>query len=163
MDYPITSAIRFLREKNISFTPHLYTYEENGGTRASAVALHVDEHTVVKTLVMQTNERKPLLVLMHGDREVSTKQLARILGMKTVEPCDAASAQKYTGYLFGGTSPFGTRTNLPVFVESSIFSLPKIYINGGKRGFLVEINPDNLRILLNVQEVFVSIESQARF
>jgi Cys-tRNA(Pro) deacylase len=156
-DYPITPAIRLLREKKISFIPHLYTYEEHGGTKASAVALNVDEHAVVKTLVMQTDERKPLIVLMHGDREVSTKQLARSLGVKRVEPCDAATAQKHTGYLFGGTSPFGTRTQIPVYAEATIFSLPKIYINGGKRGFLVEITSADLLMALPIHEVHVAI------
>ena len=157
MDYPVTPAIRFLREKKIPFTPHLYAYEEHGGTEASASALNVDEHAVIKTLVMQTDERKPLLVLMHGNREVSTKQLARFLNVKRIEPCDAATAQKHTGYLFGGTSPFGTRTQIPVYAEATIFSLPKIYINGGKRGFLVEITPADLLKALPAQEVLVAI------
>lgn len=158
-DYPITPAIRVLREKHITFIPHLYTYEEHGGTRASSLALGVPEHSVVKTLLMETDARKPLLVLMHGDLEVSTKQLARILGVKRVEPCNAAMAQRYTGYQFGGTSPFGTRTQLPVYVEKTIFDLPKIFINGGKRGFLVEIEPSALRTALSVVEVEVAIKS----
>ncbi|MBI3587053.1 MAG: Cys-tRNA(Pro) deacylase [Ignavibacteriales bacterium] len=157
-DYPVTTAIRMLREKNISFEPHLYTYEEHGGTHASAVELNVPEHDVVKTLVMQTDERKPLIVLMHGDYEVSTKQLARILGVKRVEPCDVATAQRHTGYLFGGTSPFGTRAPLPIYVEKSILDLPKIYINGGKRGFLVEINPSDLKKAFQIIEVEVAIQ-----
>lgn len=157
-DYPITSAIRFLRESNIAFTPHLYTFEEHGGTTASATALGVDEHAVVKTLVMQTDGRKPLLVLMHGDREVSTKQLARTIGVKNVTPSDAKTAERHTGYLFGGTSPFGTRMQLPVYAESSIFSIPKIYINGGKRGFLVGISPTDLHKGLLITEVHVAIE-----
>ena len=110
----------------------------------------MDEHAVVKTLVMQTDERKPIIVLMHGDREVSTKQLARIIGVKSISPCDAKTAERHTGYLFGGTSPFGTRTPLPVYAESSIFSLPRIYINGGKRGFLVEISTTDLRLAVPV-------------
>ena len=158
MEYPITPAIRFLREMKIPFTPHLYTYEEHGGTKASAAELHVDEHAVIKTLVMQTDERKPFLVLMHGDREVSTKQLARILNVKRVEPCDAATAQKHTGYLFGGTSPFGTRSQLPVYTEASIFGLSRIYINGGKRGFLVEIEPASIENALGAIRVEVAIE-----
>ena len=157
-DYPVTTAVRFLREKNIPFTPHLYTYEEHGGTAASAAALNVDEHGVVKTLVMQTDERRPLIVLMHGDREVSTKQLARSIGAKSVSPCDANTAERHTGYLFGGTSPFGTRTRLPVYAESSIFDLPTIYINGGKRGFLVGISPPDLRKALTITDVQVAIE-----
>ena len=157
MDYPVTPAVRLLREKRVEFAPHLYDYEERGGTRHSAEALGVDEHAVVKTLVMETDARKPLVVLMHGDREVSTKQLARTLGVKSVQPCEPATAQKHTGYLVGGTSPFGTRARLPVYVERTIFELPKIYINGGKRGFLVEIEPRVLRELLPVEEVSVAI------
>jgi len=158
MDYPITPAVRLLREKRVAFEPHLYDYEEHGGTRHSAEALGVDEHAVVKTLVMETDAHKPLIVLMHGDREVSTKQLARHLGVKSVHPCDFASAQKHTGYLVGGTSPFGTRARLPVYVERTIFDLPTIYINGGKRGFLVSVEPEVLRDVLPVEEVGVGIE-----
>lgn len=157
-DYPVTPAIRFLREKNIPFTPHLYSYEENGGTRHSSDALHVDEHAVIKTLVMETDERKPIIVLMHGDREVSTKQLARFLKVKHVVPCDEVTARRHTGYLFGGTSPFGTRTQLPVYAEATIFDLPRIFINGGKRGFLVELAAKNLRTALPVELVSVSRE-----
>jgi Cys-tRNA(Pro) deacylase len=157
MDYPVTPAVRVLREKKVAFAPHLYEYEERGGTRASAAELGVDEHAVVKTLVMETEAKKPLVVLMHGDREVSTKQLARTLGVKSVHPCDPAAAQKHTGYMVGGTSPFGTRARLPVYVERTIFELPRIYINGGKRGFLVEIDPADLRILSPLAEVEVSI------
>ena len=157
MDYPITPAVRLLREKGVAFEPHLYDYVERGGTRRSAEELGVDEHAVVKTLVMETDAKKPLLVLMHGDREVSTKQLARTLGVKAVHPCDFAQAQKHTGYLVGGTSPFGTRTTLPVYAERTIFDLPQIYINGGKRGFLVELAPQVLRELLPVEEVSVAI------
>lgn len=144
----------------IPFIPHLYAYEEHGGTKASAVALGVDEHVVIKTLVMQTDQHKPLLVLMHGDREVSTKQLARAIGVRGVIPCDAKTAERYTGYVFGGTSPFGTREQLPIYVESSILSVPKIHINGGKRGFLVEISTADLRRAIPVTEVHVAIEQQ---
>ncbi|HVF55756.1 MAG TPA: Cys-tRNA(Pro) deacylase [Pyrinomonadaceae bacterium] len=161
MDYPVTPAVRLLREKKIEFEPHLYDYEERGGTRHSAAALGVDEHAVVKTLVMQTEARKALVVLMHGDREVSTKALARTLGVKTISPCDPSTAQKHTGYMVGGTSPFGTRAVLPVYVERTIFDLPKIYINGGKRGFLVAIEPEGLRILSPLEEVEVAIEKGA--
>jgi Cys-tRNA(Pro) deacylase len=154
---PVTTAIRVLREKKIGFQPHLYTYEEHGGTNLSASALNVPEHEVVKTLVMQTEEKKPLLVLMHGDREVSTKQLARIAGAKRVEQCDEATAQRHTGYQFGGTSPFGTRHPLPVYAERTIFALPRIFINGGKRGFLVEIHPADLKKAFEVTEVEVAI------
>jgi Cys-tRNA(Pro) deacylase len=158
-DYPMTSAIRLLRDKGVGFQQHLYTYEEHGGTALSATALGVPEHEVVKTIVMETDERKPLIVLMHGDREVSTKQLARFIGVKRIEPCDEASATKHTGYVFGGTSPFGTRHPLPVYVERSIFELPRLFINGGKRGFLVEIMPSDLRKALSVTEVDVAIST----
>jgi Cys-tRNA(Pro) deacylase len=157
MDYPITPAVRLLRGKGVAFEPHLYDYVEHGGTRHSAEELGVDEHAVVKTLVMETDARKPLIVLMHGDREVSTKQLARSLGVKSIHPCDFAQAQKHTGYLVGGTSPLGTRAKLPVYAEQTIFDLPQIYINGGKRGFLVSIDPRVLRELIHLTEVSVAI------
>ena len=158
MDYPVTPAVRLLREKRVEFVPHLYDYEERGGTRHSSESLGVQEHAVVKTLVLETDTRKPLVVLMHGDCEVSTKNLARHMGVKAVHPCDFAEAQKHTGYLVGGTSPFGTRARLPVYAERTIFDLPKIYINGGKRGFLVSIEPRALRDVLPVEEVEVAIE-----
>jgi len=157
MDYPVTPAVRLLREKRVAFEPRLYDYVEHGGTRHSAEALGVDEHAVVKTLVMETDAHKPLIVLMHGDREVSTKQLARVVGVKSVHPCDFAQAQRHTGYLVGGTSPFGTRAHLPVYAERTIFELPVIYINGGKRGFLVGIEPQVLRDVLKIEEVEVAI------
>ena len=160
MEYPVTPAVRVLREKSIAFAPHLYEYEEHGGTRRSAGELGVEEHSVVKTLVMETEARAALVVLMHGDREVSTRQLARHLGVKSVRPCDPARAQKHTGYMVGGTSPFGTRARLPVYAERTIFELPKIYINGGKRGFLVSIDPAALREVLGVEEVEVGIEKE---
>lgn len=156
-DYPITQAVRYLREKKVDFVPHLYDYVEKGGIGESAKQLGVDEHAVVKTLVFETNERKPLVVLMHGDRQVSVKNLARHLGVKSVEPATPDQALRFTGYLVGGTSPFGTRTAMPVYVEKTIFSLAKIYINGGKRGFLVEIDPGILKDILNVEEVEVAI------
>jgi Cys-tRNA(Pro) deacylase len=159
MDYPITPAIRFLREKKVDFVPRLYDYVEKGGTGESAKQLGVDEHAVVKTLVFETNEKRPLIVLMHGDRHVSAKNLARHIGVKSVEPADAARASKWTGYQFGGTSPFGTRTAMPVYVERSIFDLDRIFINGGKRGFLVEIDPGVLKRTLQVDEVEVGIEN----
>src|SRR6185369_7977594 len=158
MDYPITAAVRFLRERKVEFVPRLYDYVEKGGTRESAKQLGVDEHAVVKTLVFETNEKKPLIVLMHGDREVSTKNLARYLGVKSVDPATPEKASKLTGYLVGGTSPFGTRTVMPVYVERTIFDLDKIYINGGKRGFLVEIDPAELKCCLKIQEVEVGRE-----
>lgn len=157
MNYPVTPAVRLLRERGVAFEPHLYEYEERGGTRHSAESLGVDEHAVVKTLVMETDERKPLIVLMHGDREVSTKNLARALGVKTVRPCPPETAQKHTGYLVGGTSPLGTKTKLPVYVERTIFELPRVFLNGGKRGFLVALDPQVLRGALPVEEVEVAI------
>ena len=156
VDFPVTPAIRFLREKKIDFTPHLYNYVEHGGTRESAKQLGVDEHAVIKTLVFETNEKKPVMVLMHGDCEVSTKNLARHIGVKSVEPATAERATKWTGYMFGGTSPFGTRAQMPIFVERTIFDLDRIFINGGKRGFLVEIGPAAL-LSLNINEVEVAI------
>ena len=158
MDYPVTPAVRLLRERGVEFEPHLYDYEERGGTRHSAESLGVDEHAVVKTLVMETDARKPLIVLMHGDREVSTKQLARQIGARSVEPCKPEAAQRYTGYLVGGTSPLGTRARLPIYAERTIFDLPRIYVNGGKRGFLVSVEPRVLKELLAVEEVEVAIE-----
>ena len=156
-DFPVTPAVRVLRDQKIDFEPHLYDYQEHGGTARSAAELGVDEHRVVKTLVMETDRREPLIILMHGDREVSTKQLARQIDRKTVEPCEASVAQRHTGYAVGGTSPFGTRKRLPVYVEQTIFELPKIYINGGKRGFLVRISPADLRRVLTPVAVRVAI------
>ncbi|MCC6327797.1 MAG: Cys-tRNA(Pro) deacylase [Acidobacteria bacterium] len=158
VDFPITAAIRFLRQKKVEFVPRMYDYVEKGGTRESAKQLGVDEHAVIKTLVFETNEKKPLIVLMHGDREVSTKTLARLLGVKSVEPATPEKASKLTGYLVGGTSPFGTRSSMPVYVEKTIFDLEKIYINGGKRGFLIGIDPGVLKRILNAEEVEVAIE-----
>ncbi len=156
-DYPVTPAVRFLREKRVAFEPHLYEYKERGGTARSAAELGVPEHAVVKTLVMETEAGEPLVVLMHGDCEVSTRELARAIGVKSVRPCDPTAAQKHTGYMVGGTSPFGTRKPMPVYAERTIFDLPKIYINGGKRGFLVSISPSELRELLRAVEVDVAI------
>jgi Cys-tRNA(Pro) deacylase len=157
--YPVTPAVRALREKKISFEPHIYDYKERGGTAHSAYSLGVAEHAVIKTLLMETESREPLIVLMHGDCEVSTKELARILGVKTVAPCDPRTAQKHTGYMVGGTSPLGTRKQMPIYAEKTIFDLPKIFINGGKRGFLVSITPGDLRIALDIKEVAVAIGS----
>jgi Cys-tRNA(Pro) deacylase len=159
-DYPVTPAVRMLREQKIDFEPHLYDYQEHSGTARSAAELGVDEHQVVKTLVMETDRREPLIILMHGDREVSTKELARAVGVKTVAPCKPEVAQKHTGYMVGGTSPFGTRKRLPVYVERTIFELPKIYINGGKRGFLVSLDPQALKAALPVHEVAVAAPSR---
>ena len=156
MTYPITQAVRFLRTKNVDFETHLYEYEQKGGTSHSAAVLGVDEHNVIKTLVFETKDRKPLIVLMHGNREVSTKNLARHLYVKSVSPASPEKAAKLTGYIVGGTSPFGTKQNLPIYVERTIFELEKIYINGGKRGFLIEIEPNILRKVLSIEEVEIS-------
>ena len=160
VDIPITGAVRFLRDRKVDFLPRIYKYVEKGGTRESAKQLGVDEHAVIKTLVFETNEKKPLIVLMHGDREVSTKNLARHLGVKSVEPATADSATKVTGYQFGGTSPFGMRKVLPAFVERSILSLERVYVNGGRRGLLVSISPDVLTRVLRATAVDVAIESR---
>ena len=146
-EVPVTTAVRFLRSHKVTFVPHLYDWEEHGGTKHSAQSLGVDEHQVIKTLVFENDQKKPLLVLMHGDREVSTKNLARFLGCKTVQPCTPQNVTRYTGYQVGGCSPFGTKQALVVYVESTILALPKIFINDGKRGFLVEIAPDVLQVL----------------
>lgn len=151
MKYPVTPAIRFLREKKVEFEPRVYEYVEKGGTRHSAEVLKVDEHAIVKTLIFETNERKPLIVLQHGDLQVSTKELARILKVKTVAPVSPEKAQKLTGYLVGGTSPFGTKTKMPIYAELTIFDLPKIYINGGKRGFLISLNPTVIKDILKIE------------
>ena len=139
-----TPAIHFLRRHQVSFTEHPYRYEERGGTAVSSRELGVDEHLVIKTLVMEDERKQPLIVLMHGDRDVSTKNLARQVGCKTVTPCDPEMAQKHTGYLVGGTSPFGTRKPLPVYLERTIADLDRIYINGGRRGFLIAMAPADL-------------------
>jgi Cys-tRNA(Pro) deacylase len=144
-----TPAVHFLRRHNVSFTEHAYRYEEHGGTRVSARELGVDEHAIVKTLVMEDESRAPLLVLMHGDHEVSTKRLARQAGKKAISPCEPAVAQKHTGYMVGGTSPFGTRKPLPVYMERSILALERVYINGGRRGFLVSVAPADIQRVLN--------------
>lgn len=150
---PETPATRFLRQHRVSYSPHLYEYEEHGGTAVSARALGVDEHAVVKTLVMQDEAGKPLIVLMHGDRKVSTKNLARQAGRKSIEPCAPDVAQRHSGYLVGGTSPFATRKAMPVYVEATVLELPRIWINGGRRGFLVSLEPRVLVDLLRAQPV----------
>ena len=156
-EIPVTQAVRFLREKNIPFEGHLYRYEEHGGTAVAAAALNAPEHAVIKTLVMEDERGKGMIVLMHGDREVSTKELARFLGVKTVVPSDPGQAMRRTGYMGGGTSPFGTRTDLPVYAEATIFPMPRVFINGGKRGFLVSIDPAEIKRALPVTEVSVGI------
>jgi Cys-tRNA(Pro) deacylase len=144
---PVTSAVRVLRAAGVEFTEHLYTYEEHGGTRVSARELGVDEHSIVKTIVMQDDRKQPLIALMHGDMNVSARNLGRCMGARAIEPCDPAVVQRHTGYMVGGTSPFGTRRSMPVFLQRTILDLPRIYINGGKRGFLVGIAP---KVLLDV-------------
>lgn len=156
-DYPITSAIRFLRAHQIAFEPKLYPYVEHGGTAQSAQCLGVAEHQVIKTIVLQNEQKQGLIVLMHGDKQISTRNLARELGMKHIEPADPKQANKWTGFLVGGTSPLGTKNALPVYVEHSIWELETIYINGGKRGFLVMVSPEALKSL-NPQTVHVATE-----
>ena len=148
---PSTAATRLLREKGVAYSEHPYRYQEHGGTRVSARELGVDEHAVVKTLVMEDDQRRPVLVLMHGDREVSAKALARHLGVKSVAMCNPEAAHRHSGYLVGGTSPFGTRKAMPVYVERTVLDLPRIYLNGGSRGFLVGLAPaEMVRVLAPV-------------
>lgn len=156
-DYPKTNAIRCLLQHGIPFEVFTYAYEDKGGTSASSRQLGVDEHAVIKTLVMETNLKEPLIVLMHGDREVSTKQLARILKIKAVSPCEPKVADRHSGYKVGGTSPFGTRRQMDVYVERTIFDLDHVYINGGHRGLLVRIDPKDIRKALKTTEVQVAV------
>jgi Cys-tRNA(Pro) deacylase len=153
-----TPATQFLRKNGVEFGEHVYSYVDHGGTAESARQLGVPEHHVVKTLVMQDEAAKPLIVLMHGDRKVSTKNLARETGRKSIEPCRPEVAQRHTGYQVGGTSPFGTRRAMPVFVEAGVLELPRVYINGGRRGYLVSIDPAVLRELLGAQPVHCALE-----
>jgi Cys-tRNA(Pro) deacylase len=153
-----TPATAFLRRHGVAFTEHPYEYEEHGGTRVSAAALGVPEHEVVKTLVMETDTRAPLVVLMHGDRAVSTKNLARQIGAKRVQPCTPEVAQRHTGYQVGGTSPFGLRKPMPVYVERTVLALPRIYINGGRRGYLVGLETPALVKVLAPVPVDVALD-----
>ncbi len=155
MKVPVTTAIRHIRKEKIQFEPHLYKYEEKGGTRVSARELGVPEEQVVKTLIMEDDKRQPLIVLMDGLHEVSTKNLARFIGAKSITPCKPEIAQKHSGYLVGGTSPFGTKKTMPVYMEKRIAQCERIYINGGKRGFLVSMSPQALMDALNPQLVEV--------
>jgi Cys-tRNA(Pro) deacylase len=148
-----TPATQWLKARGVAFTEHPYDYVDHGGTAESARQLGVDEHGVVKTLVMQDDKAQPLIVLMHGDRQVSTKNLARAIGVKSVEPCKPEVAQRHSGYLVGGTSPFGLRKSMPVYVERSVLALEKIHINGGRRGFLVGLDPSVLTDELGAAEV----------
>ena len=153
-----TQATQLLRKHQVSFDEHPYPYEEHGGTSVSARELGVPEHAVIKTLVMQDEAAKPLIVLMHGDCKVSTKNLARGIGCKSVEPCKPEVAQRHSGYMIGGTSPFGTKKAMPVYVEQSILDLPRIYINGGRRGFLVSLAPQVLMDLLKAKPVQCALQ-----
>jgi Cys-tRNA(Pro) deacylase len=156
---PATPAVHFLKQHRVPFSEHQYRYEDRGGTAVSARELGVDEHVVIKTLVMEDDRKQPLIVLMHGDREVSTRNLARQLSRKSVTPCAPDVAQKHTGYLVGGTSPFGTRKTLPIFMERSVADLDRIFVNGGARGFLVSLAPSELIRVLSPQFVDVAIEA----
>ena len=155
---PATAAVRELRANNIAFTDHPYEYEEKGGTAVSARELGVPEHAVVKTLVMEDEARNPLIVLMHGDLKVSTKELARMIGVKTITPCNPDTANRHSGYTVGGTSPFGTRKKMPVYMEETILELPRIYVNGGRRGYLVGIDPHEVVRILEPKLVKVGIK-----
>jgi len=155
--HPVTMAVRVLRQSQVQFVPHLYTWEPRGGTRASAEHLGVDEHLVIKTLIFEDERKQPLCILMHGDQEVSAKNLARTLGTKSVAPCSPEVADRHSGYQVGGTSPFGLKRTMPIYIERSILELPRIYINGGARGFLVEISPADLARVLKPTPVQVAI------
>jgi len=156
-DYPVTMAVRVLRQHHVNFTPYLYVWEPRGGTHASAEHLGVDEHSVVKTLIFEDDAKKPLCILMHGDREVSAKNLARQLGHRSVAPCAPEIADRHSGYQVGGTSPFGLKRAMPICCEKTIAGLPLIYINGGARGFLVGIDPKDLYRVLAPRDVEVAI------
>jgi len=155
---PETQATKFLKSHKIAFSSHLYAYEEHGGTKVSARELNVAEHAVVKTLIFEDENAKPLIVLMHGDCKVSTKELARQIGCKKVEPCKPEVANRHTGFLVGGTSPFGTKKAMPVYIEKSILDLSLIYINGGRRGYLVGIHPHDILRTLNAQPVEAALK-----
>ncbi len=153
---PVTPAVCLLRGEKAMFTDYFYDYVEKGGTSHPALELGLDEHAVIKTLVMEDEAKNPMIVLMHGDRQVSTRELARIIGVKSVSPCAPETASRHSGYMVGGTSPFGTRKVMPVYMEASILDLPEIYINGGKRGYLVGISPKELVRILKPVPVSVS-------
>jgi Cys-tRNA(Pro) deacylase len=156
-DHPVTMAIRVLRQHGVEFTPHVYPWEPRGGTQASARHLGVDEHQVIKTLIFEDDARKPLCILMHGDREVSARNLARQIGRRSVAPCAPEVADRHSGYQVGGTSPFGLKRPMPIYFEKSIGALPHLYINGGARGFLVRISPADLQRVLSPTAVEVAI------
>ncbi|MEW6721613.1 MAG: Cys-tRNA(Pro) deacylase [Thermodesulfobacteriota bacterium] len=154
---PVTAAIRVLRAAGVAYTEHPYAYEEKGGTAVCARELGVDEHAVIKTLVMEDDRKKPLVVLMHGDRQVSTQKLARAIGARSVAPCAPESANRHSGYMVGGTSPFGVRHPMPVYMEETILELEKIYINGGRKGFLVGMDPRDAARILSPVPVRVAV------
>ena len=155
---PETQATIFLNQHGVAHSNHLYAYEEHGGTKVSARELNVDEHVVIKTLIMEDEAAKPLIVLMHGDCKVSTKELARQIGRKKVESCKPEVANRHSGFLVGGTSPFGTKKQMPIYVEKTILDLPLIYINGGRRGFLVGVHPHDLMRALSPTVVEVALK-----
>jgi Cys-tRNA(Pro) deacylase len=155
---PVTQAVRALRAAGIDFSDYPYTYEEHGGTEVCARELNVDEHNVIKTLIMEDEKKNPVIVMMHGDMQVSTKELARIIGVKTITPCAPETANKHTGYMVGGTSPFGVRRQMPVYVEETILDLPRIFINGGRRGYLVGMDPRDAVKILKPKMVKVGIK-----
>lgn len=155
--YPTTPVTRLLESHEVSFTPHLFAYVEKGGTRHSSAVLGVPEHQVIKTLLFERADRKPVCVLMHGDMKVSEKNLARALGERQVRPCEPAVAERHSGYKVGGTSPFGLRTSMPIAVEATILELPEILINGGRRGFLVALSPIHLALAGPLTPVAVAL------
>lgn len=156
-NFPVTQGIRFLKAKKADFEQYMYDYEEKGGTRQTATELAVPEHNVIKTIIFENENGKGLVCLMHGDKEVSAKELARHIACKTLSPASQEKSMKWTGYQFGGTSPFGIKTNLRIYAEKSIFDLDKIYINGGKRGFILGIAPQVLKDVLDIEEVNVAV------
>lgn len=155
---PETLATRFLKQNRIAYSTHLYTYEAHGGTSLSATALNLPEHTIVKTLILEDENSAPLIMLMHGDRKVSTKELARQTGRKRIEPCKPEVATRHSGYLIGGTSPFGTKKTMPVYMEKTILDLAVVHINGGKRGMLVGLHPQDILRILKPELVTVALE-----
>ncbi len=152
----MTTAIRELMDNKVQFTSHFYKYEEKGGTSVSSRELGVEEHIVVKTLIMETETKIPIIVLMHGDKQVSTKNLARLMNVKTVSPCEPEVANKHSGFVVGGTSPFGTKKKMAVYIQKTILDLPLVYINGGKRGYLVSLNPQEIKRVLKPVEVEIT-------
>lgn len=154
---PMTAAVRVLRQAGVAFSDHPYAYVEHGGTAEFAAQARVEEHAVVKTLVLEDDAGRPFVVLMHGDRQVSAKEMARVLGAKSVRPCAPDVAERHSGYRVGGTSPFGLRKPLPVYIEATVLDLPRIYVNGGKRGFIVGLEPKELVRVLEPTPVRVAI------